>query len=585
MTAAAGRWARASAVLLMLAALAGVPVQAAPGGYLAHRVVEGDTLASIGARYLRSPTRWRELQTLNQVTDPARLAPGSLIRVPRRMVRAAGLATAKVEFVQGHATGLMPGLDTTPTTRHRKRLAQADAPPATAAATSALSAGDAITEGMRLQVPPDGYLQLRLADGSVVRVLADSDVDLKRLRGKRPGSSYQSVIEVRKGKVESEVAPQPKGRRFEIQAPGAVASVRGTRFDVAVGQDGRVSTAVTEGVVSLKPHRRTRGQPRAANVVAGQGAVVDRQGRIGPRLALPAAPDLAQLPHDFEDADLLTLKLAPVPVPGGGYQVRIARDEALRQVVRNGVFQTDRVQFVALEDGDYTLGVRTLDADGLAGEETRRAIRVHARPVPPIYQSPAIGARLLRDTGQLVCSEVADAGGVMFEVSARPDFSDVRLRETRSDGCRLGVAALPPGAYWWRVASIPRGAGEARRGPFAAGQPFTVVPTPRVGALELDDSGENPTLRWAAQPGERFRAQLARDEAFTDLAADVELDTPVWTLAGHSRGQYFVRLQARDASGLAGPFSPARRVRIGAVVRTGTGGGLTSSDGVPVERP
>ncbi|RZI78403.1 MAG: LysM peptidoglycan-binding domain-containing protein [Variovorax sp.] len=560
----AAGWARVGAALALTGALAAVDVQAATAAFLQHRVVEGDTLASIGARYLRAPARWHELQAFNQIGDPARLVPGSVVRVPRRWVRPASMTTVKVEFVQGEATGRMPALDAAPPT--------------------ALATGDAVTEGTRLQIPKDGYLRLRLADGSVVRVQADSDIELKRLRGKRPGGSYQSVIEVHKGKVESEVAPQPRGRMFEIQAPGAVASVRGTRFDVSVGSDGRVATAVTEGVVSLKPSRRLKGQPRAANLVAGQGAVLDGRGQVGPRRTLPAAPDLSRLPLDFEDIALMTLQLAPVPEAGGGYEVRIARDEALQDVLRNGVFKAERVQFAALQDGDYTLGVRALDPDGLAGHETRRAIRVHARPVPPLYLSPATNGPLLRETGQLVCSEVADAGGVLFEVSAQPDFSDVRLRETRRDGCRLGIEALLPGDYWWRVASLARGAGGARRGPFAAGQPFTVVPTPRIGALELDDSGEAPTLRWAAQPGERFRAQLARDEAFMHLLADVDLEAPVWTLAGQPRGQFFVRLQARDASGLSGPFSPAWRVRIGAVVRTG-GGGLTSSDGAPIERP
>ena len=564
-------WSRVGVVIALVAALTAAGANAAPGGFLQHRVVAGDTLATIGARYLRAPGQWQELQAVNQISDPNRLTPGSVVRVPRRLLRPAGMATAQVESAQGGATG------------SRSKPA-----PAAASNTAApvLAAGDAVTEGTRLQVPKDGYLRLRLADGSIVRVLADSDVELKRLRGKHRGAPYESVIEVHKGKVESEVAPQPKGRVFEIQAPGAVASVRGTRFDVAVGPDRQVATAVTEGVVKLQAGRSARKRPPAARVTAGQGAVIDAQGKMGALRALPAPPDLSQLPSDFEDASLMTLQLAPAHIAGGGYEVRIARDEGLRDVVRNGVFQAERVQFATPEDGHYTLGVRVLDADGLAGAESRRTIRVHARPVPPLYQSPAPGARITQEAGQLICSDVADAAGVMFEVASQPDFGEVRLRETQRNGCRMGVASLSPGHYWWRVASLAQGAGtgEAGRGPFAAAQAVTVVATPSVGAVELDDSGDNPTLRWQAGPGERFRAQLAHDEAFTQLMADVELATPAWTITGQPHGSYFVRLQARDASGLSGPFSPARRVRIGAMVRTGTGGGLTSGDGAPVER-
>ncbi|WP_218509510.1 FecR domain-containing protein [Variovorax sp. dw_308] len=562
-------WSRAAAAFALTMVLGGTGAWAAPPGFVQHRVTAGETLASIGERYLRTPTLWRDLQSINNIADPQKLVPGSIVKLPRRLVRPAGMAVAQVEFVQGATTGTM----------HAGKEAAAPAP-----APTPLAAGDAVTEGTRLSVPEDGYLRLKLADGSVVRVLADSDVELKRLRGKRPGASYQSVIEVQKGKVESEVAPQPRGRTFEVQAPGAVASVRGTRFDVAVGHEGQMCAAVTEGTVLMKP-RKARRNGKTAMVAAGQGAVFDGKGQLSSRQSLPGAPDLTPLPQEFQDPDALTLAMAPLTVTGSGYEVRIARDERLHEVVRNGVFQSEKVKFAALEDGDYTVGVRTINPDGLAGPESHRAIRVHANPVPPLYQSPAPGGRVISEAGQLVCSEVAGSGGVLFEVASDADFRNVRLHEVRAGDCRIGIAGLPAGDYWWRVASLPRGGGEAQRGPFAAGQAFTVAVAPSTGVVDIDDSGESPTLHWQAGSADKFRGQLARDEAFTQLVADVELASPAWTLSGQPRGQYFVRLQARDADGLAGPFSPARRVRIGAVVRSGFGDGLTTSDGAPIERP
>jgi hypothetical protein len=549
---------------------------AAPTGDVQHRVVAGDTLQSLGERYLRSPSQWRELQAFNKIADPRALMPGSVVRVPRKLLRPAGLATAKVEFVQGQAVGLAP-----PRARQGTQAVPDDA-------STPLTEGDAVAEGTRIQVPKDGYLRLRLADGSVVRVLAESDVELKRLRSKRSTGPYESVIDVRRGKVESDVAPQPKGRRFEIHAPGAVASVRGTRFDVTVASDGRVSTAVAEGVVKVQPRKPQRRGVRSADVKAGEGAVVAADGQLDKRPNLPPAPDLSIVPPLFEDADLFVVQLPPPNDPMAGYEVRIARDADMHEVVRNSVFRSARVQFPVLDDGDYLLGVRAVDADGLAGAETRRPLRVHARPVPPLYQSPAPGARITSDTGQLVCSDVAGADAVQWQVAPTPDFATPALDEVRQGACRLGVAALAPGAYWWRVASVMKDASSAlRRGPFAAAQPFTVVAMPNVLSVELDETGENPTLRWEAPAGQRFRAQLARD-ADTDFVApllDVSLDAPTWTIRGVPRGSYHVRLQARDASGLVGPFSPPRRVRVGPVVRTFDGGNLSTSDGQWVERP
>ncbi|RYY58898.1 MAG: iron dicitrate transport regulator FecR, partial [Comamonadaceae bacterium] len=363
--------------------------------------------------------------------------------------------------------------------------------------------------------------------------------------------------DVRRGKVESEVAPQKPGRVFEIHAPGAVASVRGTHFDVSVDSEGRVGTSVTEGKVQLQPTpKASRKAARGTLVPAGQGVVLGSDGKLGERRALPEAPDLSSLPAQVEDASLLRLDLPAAPGAPGGYEVRVARDEALHQVVRNGVTKSGRIEFVALDDGAYTVGVRALDADGLAGAEARRALVVRARPVPPLYQSPQPGARVTSDSGQLLCSQTASAEWVHLQVAQQPDFSQPSIDQPQLAACRFGIAGLPPGDYFWRVASVMRGTdGREQHGPFAAPQRFSVVATPTVGSIDVidgRDGSENPTLSWQTTPGQTFRAQLARDEAFTDVVREAELAKPSWTLGDLPRGNYFVRLQARDASGLAG---------------------------------
>lgn len=560
---------RRAQAALVACALAVGSAQAAvpPRGDLRHRVAAGETLQLLGARYLRAPSRWRELQAINGLSDRNDLEAGSVVRIPRALLRPANLATAKVEFVQGQATSALPH-------------------DASAAPSAPLATGDAVTEGAHIQVPTDGFLRLRLADGSVVRVLAGSDVELKRLRSRRGTGSYESVIQVRRGKVESEVVPQPKGRLFEIHAPGAVASVRGTRFAVAVSPEGRVSTAVTTGVVKVRPH--THGQHGApmADLQAGEGAVLEASGAFHKRPALPPPPDPSTLPDLLQDADRLVFQLPPPEGAVAGYEVRVARPERLSEVLRNGIFEGGRVEFPALDDGDYRMSVRAIDREGLTGPKVGHAFRVHARPVPPRYRAPAPGARLTSEAGRLVCAEPAEAQGVRLQVASTVDFAQPLRDETHTDGCDVGLAALAPGAYWWRVASLARDtSGAPRQGPFAAPQPFTVMPTPAIVDLRLDDPREQPTLRWRAEPGQTFRAQLARDPDFRAPLLDVELATPNWTITGAARGSYHVRLQARDASGLTGPFSPARRVHIGPVVNTTSGDFLSADDGTPIERP
>ncbi|MBB1599841.1 FecR domain-containing protein [Variovorax sp. UMC13] len=564
---------RALAVLWAgaLAMAGSLQAVAAPHGDLRLLVRPGDTLQSLGERHLRSPSRWRELQAINHLGAHDALEAGSVLRIPRAWLRPASLATARVEFVQGDALGIAP-----------PEAPAAKARPA-AEPASPLATGDAVTEGTQIQVPTDGFLRLRLADGSVVRVLADSDVELKRLRSKRHTGSYESVIEVHRGKVESEVAPQPKGRLFEIHAPGAVASVRGTRFAVAVSPEGRVSTAVTTGVVKMRP--RTHGAPMA-DLLAGEGAVLEASGAFHKRPALPPPPDPSTLPDLLQDAERLVFQL---PTPTGtvaGYEVRIARPERLSEVLRNGVFEGGRVQFPALEDGDYRMSVRAIDREGLTGPKIGHPFRIQARPVPPGYRAPAPGARLTAEAGRLVCAATAEAQAVRLQLAATADFARPLRDERLTGSCDADLAALAPGAYWWRVATLARdGAGAEHQGPFAAPQPFTVVPTPTIADLRLDDRREQPTLHWRAEPGQTFRAQLARDPGFGAPLLDLELATSHWTISGPARGNYHVRLQARDASGLAGPFTAARTVHIGPVVDTAGGEVLRTGDGSPVERP
>jgi len=555
---------RAFATLGLLLAGLTADVAYAQKGFVRHKVVAGDTLESIGARYLSAPAAWRDLQAPNHVVDHEHLKRGSTILLPQALVRPTGTALAKVEFVQGQPTSGLPE--------------------SAGAQFSPLSEGDTIAEGMRIQVPKDGYLRLRLADGSVVRVLAESDIELKRLRAKRSTGPFESIIDVRTGKVESEVTKQPKGRVFEIHAPGAIASVRGTRFDVSVSSDGRIGTAVSEGVVVLQPKTARQKHGRAAKVTAGQGAMIDTSGKLGQPRPLPGETDLTGLPDVYEDANVLAFMLKETSGISG-YEVRVARDDGLHEVLRNGVFHGYRAQFPALDDGLYTVGVRALDDDGLAGPESRHTFRIHARPVPPLYQSPAPGARVTSEAGQLICSDITDSSGTHLQVSSQPDFSRPEIDQPQLKTCRFSISTLKPGSYFWRVASTALATdGTLKQGPFATPQAFTVAITPNVAGLEADEDSDNPTLRWSGRPGNTFRGQLAHDAAFTQIVLESELLSSTWTLTGQRRGIYFVRFEAKDASGLVGPFSPARRVRIGSVVQT-SGGSLTLGDGSLVERP
>lgn len=59
------------------------PTSGTPRPQRTHRVLPGETLDRISARYYGSSTRWRALADANGIEDPLAVRPGSLLDVPR----------------------------------------------------------------------------------------------------------------------------------------------------------------------------------------------------------------------------------------------------------------------------------------------------------------------------------------------------------------------------------------------------------------------------------------------------------------------------------------------------------------------
>ncbi|WP_406624604.1 hypothetical protein [Acidovorax sp. SDU_ACID1] len=92
-------------------------------------------------------------------------------------------------------------------------------------------------------------------------------------------------------------------------------------------------------------------------------------------------------------------------------------------------------------------------------------------------------------------------------------------------------------------------------------------------------------LRWPAEPGQSFRVQVSASEDFSAPLVDERLEAPAWSSTTLPPGDYFVRIQTRDPSGLESDFSTPRQVRAQPPVRSGAGLPVTAADGRPLSRP
>ena len=559
------RWAHGCRAASLALALTACGFAHAGGDFVEHRVQPGDTLEALSAQYLGSPRLWQRLQAHNQVGNPRHLQPGTVLRIPAELLP---MGSARVSFVQGDARVLLPG----------------------AADPVALQTGQDLPEGARVQVPADGFINVRLSDGTMIRVQADSDVRLQQLRRRGRAGDAQSVLELQRGSVESTVPPSQGGaRRFEIRTPMASTSVRGTRFAVQLQGDGRTLAAVTEGTVAVDQRQAARAAgTSSAQVRGGQGVAVSADGTVGAPQALLPAPDLSALPASVHDADFLSLALTPV-AGAVAYQVQVARDADLTEVLRSGAFPTPALRLRAVEDGHYHIAVRAVDATGLPGLPARRALTVKAHPVPPLYQAPAAGGTLSRTQGALACTAVVGVARYRIQVAQDENFAAPVLDTTAPD-CGAQVAALAPGRYHWRAASIRELPGGAQdQGPYALPQAFTVADNPAaLSAAALSTGGDDQPglhLRWPAEPGQSFRVQVSASEDFSAPLVDERLEAPAWSSTTLPPGDYFVRIQTRDPSGLESDFSTPRQVRAQPPVRSGAGLPVTAADGRPLSRP
>ncbi len=539
---------------------------------IVHTVQKGDTLQGLARFYLTEPRQWPLLQARNKVANPRHLQPGSVLRIPAHLLPT---ESATVQFVHGTVT----------------TQAHAGSTPAPVAR------GEKLQEGAALRVADDAFVTVQLADGTLVRVQAQSEVQLRQLRRRGRTGSVQSVLEMRSGALDATVPPSSEPlRRMQIRTPQAVTSVRGTHFDVTMTQAGQTMAAVLQGTVAVqaRPDETTAGAaPQsvpATLLPSGQGLVVAADGTVGVPRALLAAPDLSGVPATFGETGLLSLTLPALP-GAVGYLAQVAKDADFAQVVRHGRFANGQLRWKAVDDGRYYLVVRAIDSAGIAGIPATQSLTVKTRPIAPLHQQPAPAGVLAKGAGELRCTPVQGVLWYRIQIATDAAFTTPLRDEQRLTECRLTVHDLPTGPYFWRVSSqLQMPDGSIDQGPFTQPQPYAVaerLAMVSLPSMQDQDGDTSVRLHWSGQPGQRFRLQLApaKDPAFERMAQDTVLDAPEWTAPQLPAGTYLVRIQILDASGLTSDFSPPREIQVHGGLRSGSGLPILTSSGEPVVRP
>jgi hypothetical protein len=144
-------------------------------------------------------------------------------------------------------------------------------------AAQALARGARLAPGDRVRTGREGAVELRLGDGSLVRLAELSDLEIERLDVDAAGAATTSRFNLAAGQARAWVARQLVARvstaqgDFRVRTPTAVAAVRQTDFAVVHDPDavtriyifagGVETTAVNQGSVVCFRNRFTRAAP------------------------------------------------------------------------------------------------------------------------------------------------------------------------------------------------------------------------------------------------------------------------------------------------------------------------------------
>jgi hypothetical protein len=144
------------------------------------------------------------------------------------------------------------------------------------------STGAQVAAGDWVKTDTKGRASIQLPDGSLTRLASDTQINLNAAHFSKSGTLHDAKITEKIGRTLTTVQHLVSGATFQVAGQSAVASVRGTKFEVYVKPDGTMIVKLFEGELDFDGKNHV-------HLIAGQQATADPDGNIGP--AGPIQPD------------------------------------------------------------------------------------------------------------------------------------------------------------------------------------------------------------------------------------------------------------------------------------------------------
>ncbi|KMS56404.1 peptidoglycan-binding protein [Novosphingobium barchaimii LL02] len=383
----------------------------ASGETVRYKVQRGDNLFRLAALYLIRPDDYRTVQRLNRVADPLRLPIGMILLIPRELL--------KLEPVRGAVHSYSGAV-------------RIGGRPATV--------GMGVSEGTLIETGQKSFVTLRLPDDSSIALPSQSAVRIQRLRRSVLGNHLERLFEIERGRASATVTPMSDPLSdFRFATPGAITSVRGTRFRMSYDtKGGQATSEVLEGKVGFAAEAHD-----AQTLPAGFGTTSELPAPV----ALLDAPQLAGADGVQSSDDV---RFALQSVPGAkAYRLQIGADAAFLSVLDEVLTVEPEAHFASLPDGIYFVRATAIDGNDLEGKPgiTRFERRLD-RIGMGLEVTPAGYSRQFRFWWR---AYGAVNPQFRFQLAKAGKEAKPMIEQGPLSGNDLIVIDLPPGSYRWRV--------------------------------------------------------------------------------------------------------------------------------------
>jgi len=384
-----------------------------------------DTIWDISKKYLKSVTYWKRLQAHNAVDKARRLSPGTKLRIPLEWLKVQA-APALVLSVTGQVN-LQTSNNKTLKVLTTKQL---------------VNIGDTVITG------ENGSALIQFADNSSLLVLKNSRVVFNTLSVYGQSGMVDTQIRLQQGRVETAVKPlRGSISRYEITTPAAVAAVRGTAFRVAYEETQEtMANEVVKGSINVA----AQGTEQPVN--KGFGSITEKGKTPQPPVKLLDKPTLSNLPNKIRH---LPFNFSWPALDGAvKYRIQISSAEQADALSLESVQADNHYNLKQLNDGDYILRIRGVDANKLEGFNAEHKFTLNTDfPVVSLIQ-PADRAETSGDKIAFKWSKEKNVSQYRLQISTNIEFTNIVVDELIKDNHFSMPEKLSENTYFWRVIAI-----------------------------------------------------------------------------------------------------------------------------------